>query len=138
MADSNTILTLLTVKGMNPAIYTIIELISPQQEKNAERAGANEVILSSNYLSHLMMTSIYSHGMTEVILEMLKQEKENHLLLEEVPHFIIGYNFQHAIEQYQTEDTFLLGLLRDKKILLYPAKNLKLLTGDKFILLKRD
>lgn len=138
MADSNTILTLLTVKGMNPAVYTIVELISSQQEKNAQRAGADEIILSSNYLSHLMMTSIYSHGMTEVILEMLKEEKENHMLFEEVPHFMIENTFQQAIEQYETEDTFLLGILRDQKTLLYPAKNTKLLAGDKFILLKRE
>ncbi|WP_198283988.1 potassium channel family protein [Evansella cellulosilytica] len=136
-SDANTVLTLLTSKGMQSNIYAIVELISPQQAKNAERAGADEVILSSKHLSLLMVNGVLFHGMTDVIAEMLKHGKDDQLQFKIVPPELINETFQKAITDYQTSDMFLIGIRRGSDTLLHPKNGSQLLSGDKLIFFKR-
>ncbi|MFA9560235.1 TrkA family potassium uptake protein [Evansella sp. AB-rgal1] len=136
-ADANSVLSLLTVKGLNESIYAIVELMTSSQVKNAERAGANEIIESSQYLSKLLMSGVLTHGMTDVISQMIKHGEEEHLIFKPVPHELIDLSFQKAIEECQTKDSFLLGIRRDGKTLLHPSHGSLLLKGDHLIFYTR-
>jgi voltage-gated potassium channel len=50
-ADMESIITLLTIKGLNPKAHCIIEIRTREQMINAEKAGADEVIFSSDITS---------------------------------------------------------------------------------------
>ncbi|MDQ0255855.1 voltage-gated potassium channel [Evansella vedderi] len=137
VADANSVLTLLTVKGIQPAIYSIVELVTPNQIKNAERAGADEIIQSSNYLSLLMINGILYHGMTDVISQMLRHEKQDQLSFEPLRSELVNESFKKAIEECQTEDRFLIGIRRDNETILHPNKGSSLLKGDILIFFNR-
>lgn len=137
VADANTVLTLLTAKGMNTNVYAIVELITDRQIKNAERAGANEIIQSSIHLSRLIVNDILFHGMSDVIAKMLTHGREEHLQFTAVPPELINESFQKAIEECQTTDSFLLGIRRNKETILHPEMGSTLLKGDHFIFYKR-
>lgn len=136
-ADANTVLTLLTVKGVSPEIYSIVELVTANQIKNAERAGADEIIQSSNHLSLLMINGILFHGMTDVIAQMLRHGKKDQLAFEAVPPHLINESFQRAIESSQTPDSFLLGIRRGNETILHPEKGSTVLKDDLLIFFKR-
>ncbi|MBU9711140.1 potassium channel family protein [Evansella tamaricis] len=136
-ADANTVLTLLTVKGIHPSIYAIVELVTTGQVKNAERAGANEIVNSSSHLSLLMVNGILFHGMTDVISNMLTHGKKDHLEFKTVPSQLINGTFQKAIEECQTRDSFLLGIRRDNDTILHPEYGSILLKGDQLIFFNR-
>lgn len=57
-ADMNSILALLTIKGLCPHITCIIEILTPEQVTNAKRAGADEVIQSNKLTSAFMFNSL--------------------------------------------------------------------------------
>ncbi|MDG5790098.1 potassium channel family protein [Evansella sp. AB-P1] len=136
-ADANTVLSLLTVKGLNSNIYAIVEIMTDSQIKNAERAGADEIIQSSNYVSKLLMNGIINHGMTDVIFQMLNRGKEEHLYFKAVPTDLINESFERAIEDCQTKDSFLMGIRRDNQTILHPSKGSQLLIGDQLIFYRR-
>ncbi|MBU9721766.1 MULTISPECIES: potassium channel family protein [Bacillaceae] len=136
-ADANTVLTLLTVKGIHQNIYAIVELVTKNQVKNAERAGADEIILSSNHLSLLMINGILFHGMTSVIEEMLTHGEKDQLAFKELPIELIDKNFGEAIETCQTENSFLIGIRRENETILHPSRGSNLLKGDKLIFFNR-
>ncbi|AWI14033.1 NAD-binding protein [Caldibacillus thermoamylovorans] len=50
-ADKKSIISLLSIKGMKPSVYTIVEIQTSEQVNNAKRAGANEIIRSSKIAS---------------------------------------------------------------------------------------
>jgi voltage-gated potassium channel len=50
-ADKESIITLITIKGLNPKAYCIIEIRTRDQIQNAEQAGADEVVFSSDITS---------------------------------------------------------------------------------------
>ncbi|KZE67688.1 hypothetical protein AWM68_18120 [Fictibacillus phosphorivorans] len=57
-ADRNTILSVLTARGLNAAVAIHAEILTAEQGTNAKRAGANHIIQTSNLASHEMVLSL--------------------------------------------------------------------------------
>lgn len=57
LADIHTIVTLLAVKGINPAVTCIVEILTSEQIKNASRAGADEIIRTNLLISTELLQS---------------------------------------------------------------------------------
>lgn len=72
-ADMNTILTLLAIKGLNPNVNCIVEVLTEDQEANARRAGADEVIQSNILSASVMNNCLHSPGMISSLMILLEQ-----------------------------------------------------------------
>jgi voltage-gated potassium channel len=59
LADMQTVLTLIAVKGMNPSAYSIVEILTPTQELNARHAGANEMIRTNHLTGQVMYQHLF-------------------------------------------------------------------------------
>ncbi|MFC3886737.1 ion channel [Bacillus songklensis] len=59
LADMQTVLTLIAVKGMNPSAYSIVEILTPTQELNARHAGANEIIRTNHLAGQVMYQHLF-------------------------------------------------------------------------------
>jgi voltage-gated potassium channel len=57
-ADMNSILTLITIKGLNPNLPCLIEILTIDQVENAKRAGADTIIESNQIVSKYILESI--------------------------------------------------------------------------------
>lgn len=57
-ADMNSIITLLAIKGLNPSIKCIVEILTTEQVLNARRAGADEIIRTNMLISSAMLNMI--------------------------------------------------------------------------------
>ncbi|MDN4072409.1 potassium channel family protein [Fictibacillus terranigra] len=53
-ADMHTILSIITVKGLNPSVHVMAEILTPEQHNNSMRAGADELINTTNLASDCM------------------------------------------------------------------------------------
>jgi voltage-gated potassium channel len=115
-ADMRSILTLLTIKGLNPHIYSIIEVLTAHQVNNAKRAGADEIIQTNKLSSFMMMNSIQSPGISHTIEELLHQLKGSKLQFMDVSDDISGKMF------YESS-----SILMQKHILLIGVRNLILI-----------
>lgn len=60
-ADMHSILTLLTIKGLNPNVYCIVEILTTEQMTNAKRAGANEIIQTNLLTSSVMIDYLFEN-----------------------------------------------------------------------------
>ncbi|WP_062233305.1 potassium channel family protein [Fictibacillus sp. FJAT-27399] len=61
-ADMHTILSIITVKGLNPTVHVMAEILTPEQQNNSLRAGADELInttsLASDCMAQISLQSI--------------------------------------------------------------------------------
>ncbi|WP_416151730.1 potassium channel family protein [Salipaludibacillus sp. HK11] len=137
MADANTILTLITVRGLSSNVYTIVEMVTNNQLKNAKRVGADEVIEASYHVSLLLMNSALYHGLTDVISQMLEHEQKDHLSIHAISAEFIGKTFGDIIQQENTTEQFLLGLRREGHVQLHPSNHFYLQPGDELIYVRR-
>jgi len=135
-ADMCTILTLLAVKGLNPDIYSICELLTSQQVNNAKRAGAEEILQTNKLSSYVMVNSVLSHGMTDALLTMLDQLKGSKLKYINTYHDLVGKSFGESSNILQQKKTLLLGVKRGNEAIVNPAHSFIIMKNDQLLVIK--
>ncbi|MRX54870.1 potassium channel protein [Bacillus idriensis] len=134
-ADMHSILILLALKGINPDLYTVIELVTGLQLNNAKRAGADEIIKSYQLSSHLMMNSyLAKYGLSSVYSE-LNPANGNYFKIVPIPEELIGVTFHAASHALLEKELLLIGIKKGDKTKLNPPISQVLHQDDLLILI---
>jgi voltage-gated potassium channel len=134
-SDMNTILSLLAIKGNQPSLHTVVEVLQKDQVENAKRAGADEVIQTNMQTSLVMMNSIISQGMSRTILKLLNHLKGNNLKLIPVMDEHAGSTFQSLSAQLLKERVILLGIKKGENTLVNPPMDVVVETTDELLVI---
>ena len=135
-ADMNAVLTLLAIKGINPNIYSIIEVLTSQQVNNAKRAGADEVIQTNILTSYVMINSIISHGMTDTLLTMLDQLKGSKLKYIDAEKNLIGKTFREGSDILLQQKKLLIGIKRREESYVNPSLTFIIEKNDELLVIQ--
>lgn len=57
--DMFSILTLLAIKGLNPTVYCLVEILTEEQKENAKRAGADSLVETNRFASEYMFHFVF-------------------------------------------------------------------------------
>jgi voltage-gated potassium channel len=91
--DAKTVLSTLTVESINPAAYTIVELVSGANVQHCRRANADEVIVVSEFSSKLISRATLDHGISTVLSELLSSRVGDELQKLPLPETLAGAEF---------------------------------------------
>lgn len=83
--DAKAVLAVLTVKSLNPRVYTIVELAGEANVGHCEQAGADEIIVGSDLCSRVISTAALDHGISTVLRELLSAQVGHDLITVAVP-----------------------------------------------------
>ncbi len=134
-ADMNTILTLLAVKGCNPQIESIVEILTYEQIANANRAGADEIIQTNMLTSFVMLQSITSQDMVTSFLDLLYQLTEKKLIYQQCELHEMEKDYTTVGNRYMNEGKVLLGVKRGGATILNPPRPFLIEKNDQLIIL---
>lgn len=135
-ADSKSIITLLAIKGLNPNIYSIVEILTPEQKNNCLRAGADEIIETSLLSSLAMVNSTLYHGIINVVYQILDHQNGHMLFYEEVPSSLVGQTFESCLGALSNKEKLIIGIKREEEVILYPDVSLIVSERDQFIVIR--
>lgn len=123
-ADMNTITTLLAIKGMNPTIRCIAEILTSKQVQNARRAGADEIIQSNILASSLILNSLSSPSTMASMINLIGHS-DNHNLITSAPvtNELVGVSFYKACIQFFNQNMILVGIKRGEKSFINPPRD---------------
>jgi voltage-gated potassium channel len=76
--DAVTILTSLAVKAANPEVYSVVELINPENERHARLAKVDDVIYCDNLIAEITATCAVHAGISVFIQDILCSSDEGH------------------------------------------------------------
>jgi voltage-gated potassium channel len=119
-ADMNSVMTLLAMKGINPSLYCVAEILTSDHIANAERAGADEVIQTNKQTSYIIMDSILSKGMSATILELLNHLKGNNLKVIPAADEWINQTFNELSRALLSRNIILLGIKKGENTTVNP------------------
>lgn len=132
-ADMNSILTLLAVKGLNPNVETIVEILTKEQMANAKRAGADEIIQTNLLTSFVMHQSINSQDMVTSFLDLLYQLSEEKIIFQEADPTEIDEEYTNLGTKYMEKGKILLGIKRGGATILNPPQPFTIERHDQLI-----
>ncbi len=76
-ADQRTLLTALTLKGLNPKLRIMAELLRQENRAYLERAGAEDILVRGQYDSSLLARAVASPGIFRIFTNLLAGEGQN-------------------------------------------------------------
>jgi voltage-gated potassium channel len=135
-ADMHSILTLIAAKGIQPNIYAITEILTTDQINNAWRAGADEVMESNMFMSHVMTNSLLERGMADIVMLLLDQLHGDKFSFQTIQDQFIGKTFHIAAAHFLGENKVLIGIKRNKECYVNPTISFVIEKGDSFILIE--
>ncbi|QGQ47812.1 potassium channel family protein [Metabacillus sediminilitoris] len=132
-ADMYSILVLLTLKGVNPKLYCVIEILTEHQANNASRAGADEIIKSYKLTSHFMMSSyLAKNGLSHFYSE-LNPASGNLFQVLPVTDRLVGKTFRDASHELLDNESILIGVKRGEETKLNPPLTYQIQANDSLI-----
>jgi voltage-gated potassium channel len=132
--DRTTVLSALTVKNLNPDLYTVAEVSSKENEVHLKNAGVDEVIIQEEINSRLLVRSSFYTGTSQLIGELLSNEVGAEIYMRETGEGDWGQNFITIVNKYKEELNIIpIALKRDGKIMTNPEGHTELKTGDKLV-----
>jgi voltage-gated potassium channel len=134
-ADMATVLTLVAVKGLNPSVYTIVEILTRNQIVNAKRAGADEVIQTNKLSSFVMANSIHSQGMSDTLLVMLDNLAGNRLEYIPAIETLVGYTYRECINHFLNKGVLLIGIKRGEESFINPTPTFQIQNSDELLII---
>lgn len=135
-ADTASIITLLAIKGLKPSIYSIIEILTPEQVNNAKRAGANELIETNMLSSYLMIDSLISPGISTFLVSILDQLTGSKITFIPVPDTCINSTFYQGLQYFLKEEMILIGIKKGEESIVNPPLSLEIHKDDQLLIIK--
>ena len=136
--DAQVVLSTLTVESINPGVYTIVELVDERNVQHCQRAHADEIIVTSEFSSHLIARSAMNHGISKVVFELLSSRFGNDLYRVEVPPALQEKPFLEVMaEMKRSHNSIVLAVHphTGKAVLSNPAADYRVQKGDHLIVI---
>ncbi|NIK12146.1 potassium channel family protein [Alkalibacillus almallahensis] len=135
-ADVHTILVILTVRGLQHDIPILGEILTEKQKRNAERAGATEVICSNETTSTLFYHELTGNEYVKAFDYVMALLSQQQFIIDSVYDEWIDQSILELSEITKQEGQLLLGFIRDNEIKINPDPNERLQEDDQVIMTK--
>ncbi|KEK25128.1 potassium channel family protein [Bacillus gaemokensis] len=135
LADTQSILNILTAKGLNPNIHCIVELLTSEQIQNATRAGATEIIEGNKLTSYVFTASLLFPSISGVLFTLYNEISESKLQLIEIPPSYTEKTFEVCSSLLLKQNILLLGVRRDEQYHINPVHSFVLIESDTLIVI---
>lgn len=129
--DMFSILTLLAVKGLNPNIYCLVEILTKEQKENARRAGADGLVETNKFASEYMLHFLLS-GHT---VQFEEEWVDFHIAKLNMKHEWVNYTFQQLSDILLDQEILLIGFIREGEKRFKPPAKTELQADDSLLII---
>lgn len=135
--DARSLLTTLAIESINPSAYSCVEVVKSENRQHFERTRADELVVSAELTGALLAAAARTHGLTNVIADLLTHPEGDELYRVAVPPELVGQSVRHALEVMKdVHDSLLLGLFTGAQCTLNPPSD-RIITADEQMLVVR-
>ena len=140
--DARAVLAVLTVKSLNPSVYTIVELAGEENVRHCKQAKANEIIVGADLCSRVISTATLDHGISTVLRELLSAQEGQNLITVPVAEGQAGREFLDLFCELKREQGMIaLAIQRrrdekgDREIVTNPEAQAEVQAGDDLVVI---
>ena len=114
--DEKTLLSLLTIKSLNPKIKVFTHIVNRENRQHIKRANADDVVVSDQHVAFFLANNILYPGTTQLANEMLDYERGNDIHRTSIPEEYVGKTFgEFFVEYKRLKNWTVLGLVTEEE-----------------------
>ena len=134
--NATTVLSALNIESINSDIYTIAELADKENKIHMENADVDEIIVNNDISTKMLIRSAVCNGVSGIIDELIDNEYGTEIYYKKPEEIDINNNYFEVLKKYKQKfDYNIIGIKREKNILLNPKIEEKIKFGDELIYL---
>ncbi|MFC1886492.1 potassium channel family protein [Thermodesulfobacteriota bacterium] len=136
--DAKTILNTLSLKSVNPELYTCVELMDPKNVEHCKLAKADEIIIIGEISTNLLVQAALDHGITRLISELVSNRYGEDLYKIKTPLEFMDRTFFEAMCELKQKHNILCLGIEDKagqNLMANPKCDYKLKKDDRLIVI---
>jgi voltage-gated potassium channel len=135
--DARSLLTTLAVETINPDAYSCVEVIKSENRVHFERTHADELVVSAELTGALLAASARTHGLTDVIADLLTHPEGQELYRIPLPVELVNQSTRYALEVLKDHhDSLLVGVFVDGKCHINPPNDTVLSAGSDLLVVR--
>lgn len=138
MADAKSVLICLAVDNLNTNIHLIAEVLNEENISHFQRANVNDVIISNQMSSRVIVRSALYKNVSHALKELLTSTYGNEIYEGNVKKEDIGIPFKDLVRKYITEYNAIIIGIADKEVHLNPNKDRLITENDVIIYISSD
>jgi voltage-gated potassium channel len=126
-ADEKTLLTVLTLKSINPKIKVFVHVLDQNNVGHIRRANADDVILSDEFSSFFLASHVMQPGVPQFLEALMDFRKSHEIQPVSIPSDFIGKSATELHGYFRTgQNAIFLGIVTEEK----PLEVSDILSGD--------
>ncbi|WP_242057556.1 potassium channel family protein [Halobacillus yeomjeoni] len=133
-SDQSVIHQIVAMKGHNPDLFIIAEVLTDRQRINAERAGADTVIRSNDFMSSLFYQELYKKDPVQPFDLLLKLLTSRQFHETEIPKELEEKPLLQALEYYLKDGCQVIGVRKEDKVTFDLRPEMVLQKGEALVL----
>ena len=130
-ADMRSILAVMAIESIAPAVRTVVEVNNPQHVPHFRRADADEILVTSRLASRLLARSALYPGLSELVTDIVSGGTGSELYRVALPDAYAGLSIDELSAKLRGEHrATLLAVTRNGSSMTNPPADFRLETGD--------
>lgn len=130
-ADMKSILTVMAIESIAPAVRTVAEVNNPRHVEHFKRAHADEIVVTPRLASHLVARAALYPGLSDLVSDMVSGGAGSELYRVKIPDEYIGLGVDEVSQRFRDDHhATLLAVSRLGQTHINPSADFKLLIGD--------
>ena len=130
-ADMRSILTIMAIEHIAPQVRTVAEVNNPRHEPHFQRAGVDELLVTSKVASHLLARSALYPGLTGIVTDIVSGGEGSELYRISLPDEYCGMSIDEVAARLRSEHrATLLSVNRGGRAFVNPETAFVLQPGD--------
>lgn len=135
-ADGRSLLVTLALRACNPDLYICVEVLKPRHVVHITRAGADEIISSTELAANMLSQAALNHGVSGLYDQILSNRFGHEVYKVPVPAPVAGKLVREAKDILaEQEPVTLLAVVRGEKLIVNPRRELAIEASDKLLVL---
>lgn len=119
-------------------LKTVVELINPSNQRMMSRARTDGMVMAEGLADRLLVQELLTPGSQNVFAQLLTTTEGSEIYTIEAPKAGGAFVDQQIAVLKQAEDVQLIGIVRQKEVMLNPGRSVIVQEGDRYIALARN
>ncbi len=133
MIDAKSVLICLAIDRLNPNIFLVTEVLNHENVVHFERANVNDIIISNQIESKILVRSVLYKGVNNTFKELVTNSYGNEIYEIEIYPKHVSKTYEEIISDFLKINATVIGFSRNDKTYLNPFRNTVLLAKDHII-----
>jgi voltage-gated potassium channel len=138
-ADMRSILTVMAIESIAPAVRTVVEANNPRHVEHFKRAHADEIVVTPRLASHLVARAALYPGLSDLVSDMVSGGAGSELYRVHLPDEYLGLPIDTVSQRFRDDhEATLLAISQLGRTFMNPGSDFQLLPGDEALVVAQQ